>query len=398
MIDWAALEAANAPLNALVDWDKGATGGDGPLARMTIGIKSNIAVAGLPWTAGMDVYRDRIATRDAEVVAKLRAAGATILGSCNMEEAALGAKTDNPWFGATQNPHAQGYTPGGSSGGSAAAVAAGLCDAALGTDTMGSIRKPASYCGIYGFKPAQAAVSRDGLELCEASLDVIGPLARDLQTLERVARVISNFGEGGRADLPATLVDLGEVECTSEVIAAHDEARRALGATAEFTLPHPLARVRFAGFIMVARTMATTFADVDPSKLSPRLKKLVAYGPRRSDADWADDQRMLAEAADRLRAAVETHGAILLPTSPAPAFPHSGEAPANQADFTGIANFAGLPAISIPGGWSGDRLPFGMQLIGRIGHEAGLFALARRLDIALDAYRRPANFYEGEYR
>ena len=183
MIDWKLLESANAPLNAFVDWDERATGGDGPLAGMTIGIKSNIAVAGLPWTAGMELHRERIATRDAEVVARLRAAGAIILGSCNMEEAALGAKTDNPWFGATQNPHRLGYTPGGSSGGSAAAVAAGLCDAALGTDTMGSIRKPASYCGIYGFKPAQSAVSQDGLEPCEASLDVIGPLARDLDTL-----------------------------------------------------------------------------------------------------------------------------------------------------------------------------------------------------------------------
>ena len=407
MIDWKLLESANAPLNAFVDWDERATGGDGPLAGMTIGIKSNIAVAGLPWTAGMELHRERIATRDAEVVARLRAAGAIILGSCNMEEAALGAKTDNPWFGATQNPHRLGYTPGGSSGGSAAAVAAGLCDAALGTDTMGSIRKPASYCGIYGFKPAQSAVSQDGLEPCEASLDVIGPLARDLDTLERIWDALCSCESRSLADgepdsslglllsqehKAVAIADLGGVECTPEVLTAYNKARRALGAVAEIALPHPLARVRFAGFIMVARTMAAALADADPAKLSPRLKKLVAYGPRRSDADWAEDQRVLTETSAAFRAAVETHGAIVLPTSPAPAFPHSEDAPANQADFTGIANFAGLPAISVPGGWSDDGLPFGMQLIGRTGHEAALFALARRLDAALDAYRAPAGY------
>ncbi|MGL4542967.1 MAG: amidase family protein, partial [Polymorphobacter sp.] len=162
MTDWDALAAANAPLNAFVDLDRGASGSNGPLAGLDIGIKANIAVKGLPWTAGMALHRDRIAGHDARAVADLRAAGATIIGMTNMEEAALGAKTDNPWFGATQNPHRIGFTPGGSSGGSGAAVAAGLCDAALGTDTMGSIRVPAAYCGIYGFKPANAAVSQDG--------------------------------------------------------------------------------------------------------------------------------------------------------------------------------------------------------------------------------------------
>src|SRR5690606_17308340 len=110
VIDWNALERANAPLNAFIDLDRQAAGGDGPLAGVTIGIKANIAVAGLPWTAGMALYRDRIAARDADAVARLRAAGAALLGTLNMEEAALGAKTDNPWFGATQNPHRLGHT------------------------------------------------------------------------------------------------------------------------------------------------------------------------------------------------------------------------------------------------------------------------------------------------
>ncbi len=162
-LDFAALAEANQPLNAFVDFNRAARFGEGPLVGVTVGVKSNIAVRGLPWTAGMALHRGRIAARDAATVAALRDAGAAIIGTLNMEEAALGAKTDNPFFGATHNPHRIGFTPGGSSGGSGAAVAAGLCDLALGTDTMGSVRIPASYCGVYGFKPAQTAVSRDGL-------------------------------------------------------------------------------------------------------------------------------------------------------------------------------------------------------------------------------------------
>jgi aspartyl-tRNA(Asn)/glutamyl-tRNA(Gln) amidotransferase subunit A len=385
------------PFNAFVDLDPAAHADEGPLSDLTVGIKSNIAVRGLPWTAGMELYRHRIAGRDAEVVGRLRAAGAAILGTCNMEEAALGAKTDNPWFGPTQNPHRMGYTPGGSSGGSAAAVAAGLCDAALGSDTMGSVRIPASYCGIYGFKPANAAISQEGLELAEPSLDVIGPLARDLDTLERLARVISDFGEGdgNAAETKAagmTLPALGGVECTADVRAVYDRARAALGDLQSKTLSVPLSRLRYAGFIKTSRAMAAHFANADPALISPNLASLLRYGPKRSPIDWAEDQRILATLADEIRALVTRNSFLILPTAPQPAFPHSDPAPANQADFTCIASIAGLPAISIPAGWSADGLPIGVQLVGQTGHEAHLFALARALDGVLAAYRPPASF------
>ena len=110
------------PYNAFVDPDPRAQGGEGPLAGLTVGVKPNIMVAGLPWTGGMGLYRDRIASRDAAVVTRLRTAGAAILGTVNMHEAALGAHTDNAFFGRTHNPHRHDYTPGGSSGGSGAAV------------------------------------------------------------------------------------------------------------------------------------------------------------------------------------------------------------------------------------------------------------------------------------
>ena len=380
------------PYNAFVDLDPAMHGGNGPLSGLTIGIKANIAAKGLPWTAGMELFRGRSANEDAYVVARLRDAGAAIPGTLNLDEGALGAKTDNPWFGATQNPHRTGYTPGGSSGGSATAVAAGLCDAALGTDTMGSIRIPASYCGIYGFKPANAAVSQDGLEPAEPSLDVIGPLARDLDMLERVARVISDFGEGDGTAAGMILSDLGGVDCMPDVLTVYDKARATRGKLKSETLSIPLSRLRFAGFIATSRAMATHLAGADPAKLSPVLTKLLTYGPKRSPADWAEDQQILQDARSEIRALVTRNSFLLLPTAPQPAFPHSDPAPANQADFTCIASIAGLPAISIPAGWSADGLPIGVQLVGNVGHEAHLFALARALDGVLAAYRPPASF------
>ena len=393
MIDFDALVRANAPLNAFTDFDGSAEGGGGALAGLTVGVKANIAVAGMPWTAGCEVYRGRVAPKDAAVVTKLRAAGAAIIGMLNMEEAALGAKTDNPWFGKTQNPHKTGYTPGGSSGGSGSAVAAGLCDIALGTDTMGSVRIPAAYCGVYGFKPAQTSVSQEGLELAEEWLDCIGPLARSLDLLESAARVMTDFGDGDAASGPlVTLAETG-VDCELEVIEKFRDVIRLAGSEiAVAQLAHPLSRIRFAGFIKTSKAMAAHFADAGQDKLSANLQKLLTYGPKRSDADWAEDQAILAETAQAVQDIVAKHAAIILPTAPQGAFSHSEDAPANQADYTCLANIANLPAISLPMGVDDAGMPLGLQIVGRTGHEADLFQLARAFDAKLQAYRRPDHF------
>ena len=393
MIDFDALVRANAPLNAFTDFDGSAEGGGGALAGLTVGVKANIAVAGMPWTAGCEVYRGRVAPKDAAVVTKLRAAGAAIIGMLNMEEAALGAKTDNPWFGKTENPHKTGYTPGGSSGGSGSAVAAGLCDIALGTDTMGSVRIPAAYCGVYGFKPAQTSVSQEGLELAEEWLDCIGPLARSLDLLESAARVMTDFGDGDAASGPlVTLAETG-VDCELEVIEKFRDVIRLAGSEiAVAQLAHPLSRIRFSGFIKTSKAMAAHFADAGQDKLSANLKKLLTYGPKRSDADWAEDQAILAETAQAVQDIVAKHAAIILPTAPQGAFSHSEDAPANQADYTCLANIANLPAISLPMGVDDAGMPLGLQIVGRTGHEADLFQLAREFDAKLQAYRRPDHF------
>ena len=362
---------------------------DGPLAGLSVGVKANIAVAGMPFHAGIGAWRERVAERDAAVVVALRTAGARIAGVLNMEEAALGAKTDNPAFGATQNPHRAGHSPGGSSGGSGAAVAAGLCDAALGTDTMGSIRIPAAHCGIYGFKPAPGRVSQDGLEPAYPPFDAIGPLARDVATLKRVARIVSDVGEGELRGEGVTLDGHG-VELHPATAAAWDRALSALGVTAREPLPDPCSRVRFAGFVTVSRWLAERLEGVP---VSDRLAALLAYGPGRSQADAAEDEAVLARARNAVRHAVDRHGFVLLPAVPNPPFPHSEREPPAQADFTCLANVAGLPALALPAGWTDDCLPVGVQLVAAAGREAGLFALARRLDAALGAYRPP----EGEF-
>lgn len=190
-------------LRTAVECDARITAGSArALEGIPVGVKANIAVAGLAWSAGMQGRRDEVAQADAVSVSRLRAAGAVILGTLNMHEAAFGATSDNPWFGRAMNPHRAGHTPGGSSGGSGAAVAAGLCVAALGSDTLGSIRIPAAYNGIYGLKPTRDALSSDGLLPLAPALDTIGPLARSLDDLEALTRVLMSVpsdptGAGG---------------------------------------------------------------------------------------------------------------------------------------------------------------------------------------------------------
>ena len=382
MIDFDDLEARNAPLNAFSDFDRNAKPGEGVLAGMTIGVKANIAVSGMPWHCGLAAFETRLAERDADAVALLRQAGAAIVGTLHMEEGALGAKTDNPHFGAVQNPHRIGYSPGGSSGGSGAAVAAGLVDAALGTDTMGSVRIPAAHCGVYGFKPATASVSQHGLEPADYSLDAIGPLARDLDTLERVARVMSGFGDDAISGTGATLVDHG-VEVEDAVARAFDAALAALDTPpAQVALSHSESRIRFAGFIQVSKEMAEHLRG---TPMSDHLAKLLTYGPRRSIADWAQDQLVLTQTVQEVHALIERHGFLILPTVPNPPFPHSEQEPAAQADFTCLANIAGLPAISIPAGWTADGLPIGVQLVGPRHQDGRLLRTARWLVNALSA-------------
>jgi aspartyl-tRNA(Asn)/glutamyl-tRNA(Gln) amidotransferase subunit A len=182
-----------------------------------IAIKANIAVAGLPWTAGIAAYGDRVAAHDAACVAGLRDAGAVVLGLTNMDEGALGARGDNVFLGRCHNPHAPDFSPGGSSGGSAAAVAAGFCAAALGTDTIGSVRIPAACCGVFGHKPRQALIDRQGVVPLSPRFDHVGVLARSAQDSAAMLGLIPSSplpfrgGAGGGASPDGSVPDRWEI-------------------------------------------------------------------------------------------------------------------------------------------------------------------------------------------
>lgn len=358
-----------------------------PLEGVPVAIKANLAVSGLEWNAGMARRRGIVAARDAEAVTRLRAAGAVVLGTLNMHEAALGATTDNPWFGRTVNPHREGRTPGGSSGGSGAAVAAGLCVAALGTDTLGSIRIPAAYNGVYGIKPTNGAVPDDGLVPLARAFDCIGPLARSLDDLERVLAALAEFAPVRPFARVVTLDGLGGVDCDEAVLRGYGDALGGLPALPRVVLElPPLHDIRMAGFLECAHALVA-----DPGfgreGLSDPLARLLDYAESRRP-----DRELLARTRDALRRAVGTDGVLILPTAPQPAFAHGGRAPANQADFTALANIAGLPALAIPAGRDGDGMPVGVQLVGPPGSELSLIEFARALDRALDVHAPPILF------
>lgn len=369
----------------------------GPLEGIPVAVKANIDVSGLETSAGIEARRGMIAGVDSEAVSRLRAAGAVILGTLNMHEAALGADNDNPWFGRALNPHSEDRTPGGSSGGSAAAVAAGLCVVALGTDTLGSIRIPAAYCGIYGLKPTAGAVSQEGLELVAAGFDTIGPLARSLDDLEAMFRVLAKADEPQSIRRIALLRDLGGVRCEPAVLAGYNRALQALrteGVEKSEAIDVSLEPIRIAGFVAASRELGARLHHLrrdKPEGFSKTLHFLLDYGAGRDHDQLRDDAETLAVAKAAVRDAVGA-GALLLPTAPQAAFVHGGRAPVNQADFTALASIAGLPALSIPAGMDEAGLPVAVQLVGAAGNELALIDLARRLEKHLGGFVAPPGF------
>jgi aspartyl-tRNA(Asn)/glutamyl-tRNA(Gln) amidotransferase subunit A len=363
-----------------------------PLDGVPLGVKANIAVRGLPWHAGIAAYRTRVADRDADVVAGLRQGGAVILGGLNMHEAALGATTDNLAFGRCHNPYRHVFTPGGSSGGSAAAVAAGLCAAALGTDTMGSVRIPASYCGVFGHMPRRGLISTAGVVPLSWTLDRVGLLARSAEDAAAVLSVCAGAAAAG----PET-----ETGPASAVLGALDlsggfdldpPAAQSFGAAiaAAQSAGFAVKRIGFPRYdVLALRRLCLLIAEVegfveheaalsaDPEGFSPALRAMLQWGAGQSAPKLAKAYRRLASTADEIRADLADIDALITPTTGGPAFPFEQSAPAGQADFTLIANIAGLAATAFPLGLSQDGLPLSAQILGR--SEAVTLSLAARL-------------------
>lgn len=369
------------------------------------GIKANIAVSGFPHHAGIAAYRDDIAPADAEIISRLKAAGAVILGTLNMHEGALGATTDNETFGRTHNPWRHGFTPGGSSGGSGAAVSAALCDVALGSDTMGSVRIPSAYCGVQGHKPTTGLVSNEGVLALSHTLDHVGPHARSVDRLAAALSALSGQTTTlDSVDLSSLRFGLwdgaGEVDVDADVTdgfsAAIETIRKSGSQTAPIRPPiYDYGKSRRAGLLVSEVEGAAIHKDrlaADPEGFSPMFRKLLAWGAGRPASDIEAAYKHVADVRAAAPAAFDTADFILAPTAPQSAFSFDQAAPANQADFTAWADFAALPATAIFTGLSRDGLPLSLQVIGPEGKDAEMLSVAAALEALFGAPPMPPGF------
>jgi aspartyl-tRNA(Asn)/glutamyl-tRNA(Gln) amidotransferase subunit A len=409
-------------------------GANRPLLGVPIAMKDVLAVKNQPLNCGSKILGKYISPYDATVVEKLKAAGAIVFGRLNMDEFAMGSSTENSAFGPTRNPWDTTRIPGGSSGGSAAAVAADECLAALGSDTGGSIRQPAALCGCVGVKPTYGRVSRYGLVAFASSLDQIGPFTKDVRDAATLLGVLSGHDRRDSTSVPQPVPDYaaaltGDIRglklglpkeylvggLDPEVKAAVDAAVKKfteLGAEiVEISLPHTDYAVATYYIIATAEASANLArfdgvrygARVDganPIELYARtrgagfgaeVKRRIILGTYVLSSGYYDAYYLRAQKVRTLirndfLKAFETVSAIITPTSPTPAF-KVGEKSDDPLQmylsdiFTISCNLAGICGVSVPCGFSASpRLPLGLQLLGQPFGEAALLRLAHAFE------------------
>ena len=397
------IEALDARIHAFVDLTQ-----EQPRDGLAWTAKSNIAVQGLPVTAGCEAYRSRISEADAEVIKRIRASGGTLLGTVNMHEGALGATTDNETYGRTKNPWNTDYTPGGSSGGSGAAVAAGLCDVALGTDTMGSVRIPAAYCGVQGHKPTYGLVPETGVVPLSTTLDHVGPLARDVETLWQAMHVLAAWGKAPALEArPLAGLWIGvwssadSVTLTPAVKVGFDAVLQSLSDEGAELVPvsppiYDYSRSRRAGLLVSevegAKEHGVTADGPRPEGLSDTFYGLLHWGARQTQEKVDSAYAHIASVHAATAEVWQSVDFVIAPTAPQEAFRFSGDVPANQADFTAWADFAKLPATALFAGLSADRLPLSIQLIGPEGRDRDVLRAASSLETMLGKPPMPPGF------
>lgn len=400
----------------------------GPLHGVPIAVKDNLETQGLRTTGGTQILSDHVPAEDATVVRRLKGAGAIVLGKTNMHELAFGITNNNPHYGPARNPHDQSRISGGSSGGSAVAVAAGLCAAALGTDTGGSIRIPSALCGCIGLKPTLGRVGRSGIMYLSTTLDCIGPITRTtddaallLQVLagpddrdpDAVDRPVPAYTTSGTPSwdevslgVPRTFFYDDNDRAVVDAMKAALDAMEAAGAELVEIAVEQLDGVTPAGFAVALsesvhlfnRYLQTTessagVADV-VGQFGPDVQAIMGsqVGP---DAEpvpgyaYLDAIRSFRPAFQAgVEAALRDVDALVTPTTPLPAAPIGDDAETmlngRMVDTFGTfvrytlpANMAGNPAITVPVGTNDAGLPVGMQLIGHPWDEATLLGLAR---------------------
>jgi len=416
-----------------------------PLTGIPLALKDVMVTRGLRTTCASKILGNFVPTYDATVVARLRQAGAIFLGKTNMDEFAMGSSTENSAFGPTRNPWNREYVPGGSSGGSAAAVAADLCLGALGSDTGGSIRQPACLCGVVGLKPTYGRVSRYGLVAYASSLDQIGPLTKEVRDAALLLAVIAGHDPRDSTSVPQAAPDyaaaLGQglqglkigvpreyfgPGLDPEVEAAIRSALGTLGALGaeilEVSLPHTeyavatyylvavaeassnLARydgVKY-GFRAEGRNLLETYLNTRTQGFGAEVRRRIMLGAYILSAGYYDAYYKKGTQARALirgdfEAAFRECALIACPVSPTPAF-RLGEKLADPLTmylsdiFTISANLAGIPGISVPCGFSSRGLPIGLQLLGPPFAESEIFRAAYAFEQATDFHRRKPPF------
>jgi amidase len=359
-------------------------GGTGP----RVAIKDTIDIAGYPTKGGSRSLDDApTAARNADVVQRALDAGCQIIGKANLHELAFGVTGINRWTGTAPNPKYPDLIPGGSSSGSAAAVAAGLADFALGTDTGGSIRIPAACCGIYGLKPTFGRVSRRGVLPAETSLDCVGPFAPDIDMLIAAMRVIDgSFAEPRESAGRVALIDvMAEPEITATVRAAIEN----VGLEISHTRLDGMESAFEAGLTIInAETWAAFGHLVKTGFVGEDVSTRLLRAAETSTDDVAAAETVRRAFTDAVDQALEHVDALILPTMPE--FPATvedamaGKASVRITSLVRPFNLSGHPALSIPLRSAGN-LPVGLQLVGRKGSDEGLCGLARQIAIKLNA-------------
>lgn len=413
-----------------------AAGADKPLLGVPVLVKDNIVTTDAPTTCASKILEGFTSPYDAFVVKKLKQAGAVILGKANMDEFAMGSRSENSAYGAVKNAIGVSRSAGGSSGGSASAVAAFQAYAALGSDTGGSIRQPAAYCGVVGLKPTYSAVSRNGLVAFASSLDQIGPLTRSVHDAALMMNVISGHDAMDSTSADIDYPDYTAYDCAikgKRIGIAKEffgggldkEVREKIEAAVKFYEDRG-AEIEEVSINSFKAALATYYV-LSSAEAATNLARYdgVKYGKRKEGADYIDSyyktrsEFLGAEVKRRImmgnyvlssgyydayylkalkvrtlikqdfEAAFEKCDALLCPTAPTVA-PPLGSKEENAAQiylsdiYTVPVNIAGLPAVSLPCGVNGEGLPVGMQFIGRAFSEPALLGLSA-------AYEREAN-------
>ena len=372
-----------------------------PLFGIPLAVKDLYNTKGIRTTSGARFFADHIPQEDAYVVQKIKQAGAQIIGKANTHEIALGVTNNNPHFGACRNPWDITRTPGGSSGGSAVAVATGMALAALGTDTGGSIRIPAALCGVVGFKPTYGRVSLRGILPLSWNLDHAGPIARKVEDAALMLQVMGGYDELD----PSTVKTLpGDYSSHLRDTMKERKIALAVGDYIEESDPEILEAVRKAAEILKEQGASIKEVNMDflreaavanalmtqadgaafhrdrmkehPDWFGADVRLRLETGAAFTSSEYILARRTQSEIRRKCELLFDEYDALLLPTTPIPAPVLEGEDALERARqltrFTAPFNLTGMPALSIPCGFTKDSLPIGLQIVSRAWNEAGV--------------------------